>query len=258
VAGPRDQSGRLVYDPTSGHWPAVGSVIVAPMYRWTRPPYSIKPTVAYNPILIDPAQSADPRWGRPLLLNPDPQPGIVNGWPGTVDGSNWSEYVQGDTTPVGDSLSMSWFRIRRVSAATFLITCGAGGTMGFKDWSEVVAANNPAGRISGALGGTEMFNNDPAFFEELRVTEVRTWYEVRWLAAVKPLDFRYEEAVWWGGWLQNAFAYRIYPVNGSQYTGWGRANRFNPNPVGTINYIQRLESSGTGPVSPAGLPIALW
>jgi hypothetical protein len=252
--GPRDQRGTPLYAVGSGKWPDVGGVVMCPMHRWTRPPYAISPQVAANPILNDPARTGDPRWGRPVLSNPDPQPAIANGWPGTVSDANWGDFVTGEAVPVGTSVGVAWFRVRRASAATFIVTVGAGGTMGFKDWDEVVGTTRP----SGAPGGAELFGNDRGLFESLRIGEIRNWYEVRWSAAVRPLDFRHEEAVWWGRWLQNAFAYRVYPVNGSQYTGWGRSNRFNPNPVGTISYIQRLEARGDGPVRPVSGEALPW
>lgn len=247
LPGPRDQRGNRIVS-VSGKWPDVGGIVICPMQRWTRPPYAIAPLVAANPILSDPARQGDPRWGLPLLSNPDPMPAVANGWPSAVTDRGWNDYVTGDARPTATSPNQAWFRVCRLSAATFVVTCGAGGTMGFKDWNEVTLPE--AQRHPGAPGGPELFNNDASLFETLRTNELRTWYEIRWSAAVRPLDFRYEEAMWWGTWLQNAFAYRTYPVNGSQYTGWGRANRFNPNPMGTLSYIQRLDARGDGPVKP--------
>ena len=101
--------------------------------------------------------------------------------------------------------------------------------------------------------------NDPAFFASLLQNEVRMWYEVRWSGAVKPLDFRYEEALWWMRWLQNPFAYRLYPVNGTQYPGWSRTNRFNPNPVGSLSYLQRLNAADGKPLDTATrMPLTGW
>jgi hypothetical protein len=245
--GPRDQRGERIAR-TNGKWPDVGGVVICPMFRWMRPPYAISPLVAANPILATPDRQGDPRWGLPLLSNPDPMPAVPNGWPAAISDSAWGDFVTGDESPVMSSANQSWFRVHRLSAGTFIVTCGAGGTLGFKDWSEVKLTG--AQRIPGAPGGEELFNGDPALFESIRTNELRTWYEVRWSAAVRPLDFRYEEAMWWGTWLQNAFAYRTYPVNGSQYTGWGRSNRFNPNPMGTLSYVQRLEARGDGPIKP--------
>lgn len=247
LPGPRDQRG-IRMATTAGRWPDVSGVVICPMYCWTRPPYAIAPLVAANPILVDEGERGNPRWGLPLLSNPDPMPAVANGWPAAINESAWSDHVSGDPLPVVTTANRSWFRVRRLSAATFIITCGAGGTMGFKDWDEVQLTG--AARIPGAPGGPELFGNDRAFFEMMRNDEIRTWYEVRWSGGIRPLDFRYEEAMWWGTWLQNAFAYRTYPVNGSQYTGWGRSNRFNPNPTGTLSYVQRLEARGDGPVKP--------
>lgn len=247
LPGPRDQTGRRLAR-TPGVWPDVGGVVICPMHRWTRPPYAISPLMAANPIMIDASQRMNPRWGLPLLSEPDPHPSVTNGWPGTVNDSGWASYVTGDPAPINASMNQSWFRVRRLSAATFIVTCGAGGTMGYKDWDEVLLTGSQ--QIPGSVGGPEYFNRDRSQFEIIRNGEIRMWYEVRWSAAVRPLDFRYEEAMWWGTWLQNAFAYRVYPVNGTQYTGWGRSNRYNPNPMGTLSYVQRLEARGDGPIHP--------
>jgi hypothetical protein len=254
LPGPRDQNGETVYRAGAGFWPEVGTTVICPMHRWTRPPYAIRPTIAANPILVDPARRGDAAWGRPLLREPDPQPASDNGWPGAVDGRGWGEFALGDPAPVAASNGLAWFRLHRVSAATFVVTCGAGGTMGFRDWNEV----RDWQRVAGAPGGPELFGNDPGLFASLLLTEVRLWYEVRWSGAVKPLDFRYEEALWWR-WLQNAFAYRIYPVNGTQYPGWSRTNRYNPNPVGTISYLQRLDAADGSPLdTTTRQPLPAW
>ncbi len=253
LPGPRDQRGDVTYQP--GRWPAVGGTVICVMQRWRRPPYAILPTITPNPIITDPARRGDADWGRPLQRAPAVQPAVGNGWPATVSDTRWDEYVRGDATPVAGSTGLAWFRVHRASAATFIVTCGAGGTLGLRDWTEVIAWTG----IAGAIGGPEAFANDPTLFADLRAREQRLWYEIRWSGAVRPLDFRHEEAVWWGRWLQNAFAYRVYPVNGSQYAGWSRANRFNPNPLGTISYIQRLDDDRTAPLDPVtGGPLSAW
>ena len=73
MPGPRDQRGQRIAT-TAGRWPDVGGVVICPMYCWTRPPYAISPVVAANPILVDESQRGDPRWGLPLLSNPDASP----------------------------------------------------------------------------------------------------------------------------------------------------------------------------------------
>ncbi|HYE04378.1 MAG TPA: hypothetical protein VEL07_02550 [Planctomycetota bacterium] len=251
--GPRDQRGDPVYRP--GRWPAVGGTVIGVMHRWRRPPYAILPTVAPNPIVTDPTRRGDADWGRPLQRAPAVQPAVGNGWPGGVTDAGWAAHVRGDATPVPGSTGIAWFRVHRASAATFVVTCGAGATLGFRDWDEVLAWST----IAGAVGGPAAFADDRVLFDELRSRERRMWYEIRWSGAVRPLDFRHEEALWWGRWLQNAFAYRTYPVNGTQYTGWSRANRFNPNPLGTISYIQRLDDDGSQPLDGAGgVPLPAW
>jgi hypothetical protein len=262
--GPFDQLMNSVV-AQKGTWPDVGGIVICPMYRWTRPPYAIKATVAYNPILSDPAQSGDPRYGRPLLLNPDPQPAVANGWPGTVSDAlitpaglpSWSDFVNGVPQPVPSSQGTAWFRVYRKSQATFIITCGAGGTFGYRDWGEVLTPSPAITGAPGAPNGAAQFNNDRGFFDALLASEVRLWYEVRWSGGVRPLDFRFEEPKWW--WqLQNGMAYRTYPVNASQYPGWCRSNKFNPNPLGTISFIQRLDAQGGQPVDPVTGPMTLW
>jgi hypothetical protein len=190
----------------------------------------------------------------------------VNGWPGTVSDAlitpaglpHWTRFRQWGAAAGASSQGTAWFRVYRKSQATFIITCGAGGTMGYRDWNEVPVSHprrSPALRVGRMVRRCSTMI--ASFFESLLASEVRLWYEVRWSGGVRPLDFRFEEPKWW--WqLQNGMAYRTYPVNASQYPGWCRANKFNPNPLGTISYIQRLDAQGGQPVDPATGPIAIW
>lgn len=243
--GPMDQFLKPVFEPGSRRWPDIGGVVVCPMYRWTRPPCAISRRMVYNPILTASDQRSDPRWGRPFLLDPDPQPVVDNGWADQqVNDRQWNAFVQGDAMPSPGSVGRAWFRIRRHSPSRFIVTCGAGGTDGCKDWEEVLAAGANHGP-AGVLGGPERFDNNPLLFASLRASEVRTWYEVQWSAAVVPLYFHYADA---GG----PYAHKLSKtVNGSQTDGY--ANRYTPNPVGTITYVQRLDGPPSGRHPDTGL-----
>jgi hypothetical protein len=169
--GPRDQFNRPLFSnvltedgdgdgakdrPT---WPAVGSVARAPAYVMERAPWAVRPS-RENPI-----DNSDP--GKPWsdLINHrnlDPQP---------VKGT-WEEFRDGDTRPRRGTTSMAWFRVHRSGPAKFIVTCGAGATLGYKDWAEVVAADS-----------TAIFTSSEQF-DDLRRGEILLWYETEWSPAV--------------------------------------------------------------------------
>jgi hypothetical protein len=148
------------------------------MYVMERPPYAVALTAVYNPIVTDPAS---PLFGVPYLLKPDPQP---------VDRVR---FMEKDERPRPESVGRSWFRVYReprLSApvfpstalplpgdgpATFIITVGGGGTLGWRDYDEALAA--------GSTYAAE-FNNDPSFFETLRAQEIRMWFRIEWSPTV--------------------------------------------------------------------------
>ncbi|MDA3960546.1 MAG: hypothetical protein PF961_07130 [Planctomycetota bacterium] len=102
----------------------------------------------------------------------------------------------GDPTPRSGTARRTWFRVYRETASdhdgngspwydttnlngdgtrppngsVFVITCGAGGTMGFRNWTDVTAAN------ASALFGSE------AAFWDLRRSETILWYRTEWTA----------------------------------------------------------------------------
>jgi len=97
--------------------------------------------------------------------------------------------------PIARTMNMSWFRVwypgatpsmtysegavpycidpaslssTRAAKATFIVTCGAGASLGFRDWSEVTVADQPK------------FGNDSANFAVIVANETRLWYQVEW------------------------------------------------------------------------------
>lgn len=290
--GPKDQDGNALYADgvrslgTVGMWPDMdpnpaaangrpqGGVIICPMWCWTRPPYAIRRTTIYNPILADPTQMGNPEWGYPLLRNPDPLPVIDNGWTGcAVAGTagvmnvpraaaNWSAFASGDATPIPNSLNRSWFRLHRVGLVTFVATCGSGGTMGFKDWAEVTGGINgkaiPGSPLYPALDQSALFGSMEVF-NALRFRETRTWYEIQWSAAVKipgkasldsyPAD---STGVWWSGSGNKREIFPLVATRGSiaGISANGPVARVGTNQVGTISYIQRLKNEPLGQPQP--------
>ncbi len=55
------------------------------------------------------------------------------------------------------------------NASVFLVTCGAGATLGFRDWSDVQLA-----------GAESAFLNDAVYFQQLRSAETLLWYRIEW------------------------------------------------------------------------------
>jgi hypothetical protein len=214
-----------------------------PMHVLTRPPFAISPRVAENPVNLD-----APDNGRSYLRNPDPKPAVVtstkvsNSASGGVDwtygtANEFNEWAKGDTIGLmgsginrkhvfslrQDSVGKSWFRLlREKSGASFIVTCGAGGTLGYRDWNEV---------------GTDqpLFLSDPRFFEALRNSEVRLWYRVEWNAATAVPDMQFLQHLREHAFEVGGVAFR----GGAAYMDYSGQWR-GPNMGGTIQMIQRL------------------
>lgn len=253
---------------TNPIWPAPGSVMRAPFYRMKRPPFAVAMTVAPNAIPNDPSL---PTFGIPFLNKADPRPQFdsndVNRYDPvapnmslssisrgpTVMGKVWAD---GDTTAIDDSLNLGWFRIYRedgtepdrvsqggdqvfgLTGATFIITVGSGGTLGFRDWSEVLAEHQEA------TFGTE------SVFTELQARERRQWYRVEWSATVGGgEDHIYAFALGAGDSPPQYSWFEQLPLNCSRFIENGSMDQFSGsqprNYIGTIRYIQRLPSPPT-------------
>jgi hypothetical protein len=197
------------------------------LYVKNIPPYAISLNPAPN--AIDPATG-----GVPWLVEPDPKPQVAD---------SFAAFERGDPTPRQDSTGRSWFRLlrcgagpnanlARYNAATFVVTCGAGGTRGFRsrDW--------------GTMSATErgLFGNDVATLATLEADETRLWYLVEWSPAVGGLH--QFNLVHHRGPTRDANndeytfnQYSQFPPNHSFYTHSHSKER---NFGGTIRYVQRL------------------
>jgi hypothetical protein len=247
--GPRinsspDRTRAYAYDANGNPYPVdnrstpnpfpVGVPVRFPMHVLVRPPFAISPRVAENP--VDPAVPSTQH-----LRNPDPRPAVTN----------FNDWAKGDTFsglgPDGklhyrvreNTRGQSWFRLlREKSGASFIVTCGAGGTLGYRTWSEVTAADQ------GYFGG------DPQMFEVLRQSEIRLWYRVEWNAAIVATEMNYLFESLEHSWKLSGFSlagggHDLYdsgttvkdnPARGRNYSSQWRA----ANMGGTIQYIQRL------------------
>jgi hypothetical protein len=158
------QSGRPV-DPDgqgNGNFP-IGKPFRFDMHVTKRPPYSILQRAAYNPVSWN-----APDNGRSYLRYPDPLPSVDNGsWARslTVPGGavtatqGYTDWSRGDPTPIQETANQAWFRlVRENTGAIFTVTCGAGGTLGYKDWPEVVADG---------LKARELFSDDSSLFASI-------------------------------------------------------------------------------------------
>lgn len=188
------------------------------MYVMQRPPFAVSPKVAVNAI---PAEGTNAL--RPYMLEADPQR-----FQSGMNPTDFAHaYINGNKLPDFARLVPSWFRVWRAAPATFVVTCGVGDTLGFRDWDEVVDAGETSRFGSSAGDGREMFH----FFQQ---QETRLWYLIEWSAHVASSDYQN---------LQNEFspktieAYFQRPINTSQES---RSQGKLVNPVGTIRLIQRL------------------
>jgi hypothetical protein len=175
LAERRKRGGALVRPA----WPAKGSVARCPMYVMERPPYAVELTAVYNPIVTD---STSPLFGVPYLRKPDPQP---------VDRA---KFMEKDERPRLESVARSWFRIYREprlpgaapsdGPATFIITVGGGATAGWRDYDEVLAADEDLVSHRQPPRFAAEFNNEASFFETLRAQEIRMWFRIEWSPTV--------------------------------------------------------------------------
>jgi hypothetical protein len=219
----------------------VGSSRRFPMYVMERPPYAIALNATYNTIRTtaspDPVPQTDPQFGMPYLRYPDPLPALENGWSrGVPNGSlvtdaNFGYWAQGDTSARSNSVGMAWFRVWRESGATFVVTCGAGGTEGYRTWNEIPPADR------------EQFSNDPGLFNSILASEVRLWYRVEWSAAVMGMDYHMLDH----SLGRDRDHYMVWHLNASHSTAGHeyRTQTHARNMGGTIRWVQRLATEPT-------------
>ncbi len=207
----------------------IGSVARCPMYVMRRPPCAIQLTVTYNPISSDPAS---PDFGLPYFKNLDPKPQLGPGAPSYAD---WVDPQASDPdqplSPRQESVNLAWFRVYRDGPATFVITCGAGPTQGFRSWAEMTAADR------------DIYGNDQPYFEDLLAQEYCTWYRVEWSAAVQDLEYHIMPQEH----NRNVYLYDSMNIShmfgfaaGPNQNTWNWGLTHQRNMVGTIKWVQRL------------------
>ncbi|MBA3683781.1 MAG: hypothetical protein H0W72_00830 [Planctomycetes bacterium] len=136
-------------------------------------------------------------WRAASLDAPDPAPVID---PST----SLAAFRDGDAKPRDNTSNRAWFRIYRETwedhdgsgdpyydvvnlnggrgrdwngndvayahnASVFLVTCGSGATLGFRDWPDVLAS-----------GAASSFLSDPSVFAQLRSEEHILWFRIEW------------------------------------------------------------------------------
>lgn len=226
--GPKTQEGRQCWDPAlvlndgerlRPRWPAPDSIVRCPMFVWKRTKYATSLHAVYNPIQQHNPTASD--YLMPYLRHPDPQSA----------GGTWDEHRRGERTPRPESANKSWFRILREGPSTFLITCGAGPTQGFRSYDE-----------ADAQGMGDLFNNDRTYFTVLAAQESRLWYRVEWTASSVESTYHWQEhhtTRQWDSYLQ-------WPVNASHSWPTGpRSLAFVRNFGGTFRWIMRLKNEPT-------------
>ena len=205
-----------------------------PMYVKEIPPFAIRLDAAPNPI--------DPAVGIPYLSHPDPMPVLAPADATHPTESEFAAFEAGDPRPRPNSTGMAWFRLYRLgssadprfsryNAATFIVTCGAGASLGYRSWPEVTADNQQA-----------VFGGDPVAFSAMVTAETRLWYLVEWSAAVSG-EVMFNTIHDRNPTLDAndvSFAisqYNQFPINCSHYThSQARMVNFG----GTIRLVQRL------------------
>lgn len=229
---PSNPSGSHPYDPADIDSGALRFPIGKPqrfdLYVEEAPPYAISLRATYNPV-----STVAPDNGRAYLRYPDPQPARgLNHWAGTsadpafgVSGADFARWEEGDPRPRQATVGRTWFRlVREPTGAVFTITCGAGGTRGYRTWQEVKDATD-----------TDRFNNDEVYFNTLAASEVRLWYRVEWSPATTAIDMNF----------LREHEEQTFRVGTPTYRGNNPDNNYSgqqmaPNMGGTIQWIQRL------------------
>jgi len=212
--GPKGRTGLPLATMSGNEWPAIGSHVCCPMHRLKLPPYATRLDAGFNLMATD--NPASPDYCYPLLKNPDPRP---------ANDTSYKTFADGDRNRVPDTTGRAWFRVYRDGPGTFIVTCGAGGSEGFKSWGEMSSLEQA------------QFNNDQSYFYGLRATEVRLHYRIEWTAAVTEVTYHN---------LQHEIAratehYETWPPNASHtWSSSRRTQTWMKNPVGTIRWIQRL------------------
>lgn len=203
------------------------------MHLLQRPPYAIKNKACYNPVITDP-QDSDYTGLNAYLRYPDPLPSVDNGWSRSpsnpAGGTNQATmdrmfplWAAGDRTPRAETVGIAWFRLlREPSGAVFLVTVGAGGTMGWRSWKELTAGDPQFAQ--------QYFGSENAFLAA-QGGETRHWYRVEWSPAVTPQD---NHMIFHGDYSRDN--YRIWHPNG----GTGQGQFLTTNFGGTIQWTQRL------------------
>jgi hypothetical protein len=199
--------------PSRPSWPALKSVARCPMHVLAQPPFAIKPLAVPNPIATSGAN-----FGRPYLNNPDPLPLAAAR----------TEFIRGKWDVRASSAGRSWFRVYRDGPATFIVTCGSGGTQGYRDWDEVEAD----GAAATFAGGSE-------FFTGLLNQESRMWFRIEWSPTVATSDVHNIKNAWNFGPEDH---YVSFPMNVSDSF---RSQSHARNYGGTIRYVQRLRHAPT-------------
>jgi hypothetical protein len=190
-------------------------------------------------------------WRLGSLRAPDPQ-AVVDP---QVDRTAWQ---QGDSTPMSGTQHLAWFRIYRETpedhdgdgipyfdvlncnggtspvtdgairpnppnASIFIITCGAGASLGFRDWADVQAA-----------GEESAFGNDPDQFTFVRATETILWYRIEWSPFVGDNAGK-------GSRQGNSDGLSGMPLNSDRAVGSSTAVYSTPSFFGSIRWMQRLD-----------------
>lgn len=131
------------------------------------------------------------------------------------DGAPYFDRVRiSERTAAGTHANKNW--------SVFVITAGAGSTMGYRSWAEVLAA-----------GAEAIFGGDERFFEELRRTEAIQWWRVEWTAITGGFNASdLYEANWYSG-----------DVNETQRRSMVKSQRwdFSRSFGGNFKWVQRLD-----------------
>jgi hypothetical protein len=252
-------------------WPAPGSAMQGDMQAWVRPPYAIELTYAYNPVPYEASITTLSEGGGNASVYKDPflakaftAPGAKASLQPQPVASTWTDFQSGlvDATSGAaiiepTSAGLGWFRVYRETDAdrdndgdpwydrvayppgnnaTFIITCGAGATRGYRFWDLPDAQSRALEPVTASESG--LFVDETMFNDLLRDSRI-LWYRVEWSGATGA---NFNPQVY----FDNGGQYRILTAQRIQ-DSWNdrmprQVNGSNPiSQLGTIKWIQRLD-----------------
>ena len=254
-------------------WPAPGSAMQGDCFAWERPPHAIELTYAYNPLQpLNTPTTITNLWNAVGYsggaYGGTPEPGAKANLQPQPIASTWSDFASGERDTAGrphiasGSSGLGWFRIYRETPAdrdndgvpwydrvafspdmhaTFIITCGGGGTYGFRWWTLPSPDDRALEPVTAAESG--LFIDQNQFDTLMRLNRI-LWFRVAWCGSVggnwHPAMYfsrvEYSKDMFLNQRRNRNNSGAVENIHSPHLQGDNAINQ-----VGTISWIQRLD-----------------